>query len=30
VLPPLIMYNADGSLTEQAKKQMEKEILSDA
>ena len=24
VLPPLIMYNADGSLTEQAKKQMEK------
>ena len=25
VLPPLIMYNADGSLTEQAKKQMEKE-----
>ena len=25
VLPPLIMYNADGSLTEQAKMQMEKE-----
>ena len=25
VLPPLIMYNADGTLTEQAKKQMEKE-----
>ena len=25
VLPPLIMYNADGSLTEQAKRQMEKE-----
>lgn len=25
VLPPLIMYNEDGSLTEQAKKQMEKE-----
>ena len=25
VMPPLIMYNADGSLTEQAKKQMEKE-----
>ena len=25
VLPPLIMYNADGSLTEQAKIQMEKE-----
>ena len=24
VLPPLIMYNADGTLTEQAKKQMEK------
>ena len=26
VLPPLIMYNADGTLTEQAKKQMEKEF----
>ena len=25
VLPPLIMYNADGTLTEQAKRQMEKE-----
>lgn len=25
VLPPLIMYNEDGTLTEQAKKQMEKE-----
>ena len=25
VLPPLIMYNTDGSLTEQSKKQMEKE-----
>ena len=25
VLPPLIMYNADGTLTEQAKKQMEKD-----
>lgn len=25
VLPPLIMYNEDGSLTEQAKRQMEKE-----
>ena len=25
VLPPLIMYNEDGSLTEQAKKQMEKD-----
>ena len=26
VLPPLIMYNEDGTLTEQAKKQMEKEF----
>ena len=25
VLPPLVMYNGDGTLTEQAKKQMEKE-----
>ena len=25
VLPPLIMYNADGTLTEQAKRQMEKD-----